>query len=83
MSETNFNPVVEIEYHFEENMQVELDLHRIMSAIYELPLKRKLNIVAGILNNLEPEINSESEPLTDDQKELIRSYLAKQLKRFE
>lgn len=87
MSKPNWNPTIEIEYHIEQSVEVELDLHRILSAIYELPLKRKWNILAGIINNLEPPLepdeNQNDEPLTDEQKQIIKDYLVKQLKRFE
>ena len=78
MSEENYNPKITIEYDIRQKTDIEFCLHDVLSAINELPVTSKWNIIAGILRNLNPETDC----LTSEQKELIKSFLIKQQNRF-
>lgn len=67
--------MVTIEIDVQQKMDVDVHLSDIVYGINELPMPRRWNYVAELLNK----INVDTDELTKEQKELVKKYLTTKL----
>ena len=59
-------------------VNLDIDIHDVLEGINELPMTRRWNYVAHLINNIETDIKD----LTDEQKEITKKYLESKLATF-
>ena len=69
---------IEVELHVDRKFDIEVEIGDVLDAINALPMKRRWNYIAFILNGCSVDLSD----LTDDQKQIIKKYLNDKLTLF-
>lgn len=69
---------IEIEVRIDRKIDCSVPIADLIEGINELPIKRRWNYIAQIINGVELELSE----LTDEQKGIIKNYLTKQMSLF-
>lgn len=69
---------INIDFLVHQTFNTSIEIGVVVDSINELPLVQRWNFLAKLLNKLHPELDE----LTDSQKELIKTWLEKQLAFF-
>jgi hypothetical protein len=69
---------IDIEVRVNQRVNISVDISEIIDGINELPIPKRWNHIAVILNGIDANLSD----LNDDQREIIKTYLNKKLSLF-
>jgi hypothetical protein len=70
---------ISLEIKVEKTIDVDVHLSDVIYGINDLPMTRRWNHVANIINQLELDLSN----MTDGQKEILKNFLTKKLSLFD
>lgn len=60
--------------------EIDIDMDEVFDAIHEMPLSKRINLIASLINGIDDE--SGIEDVTNDHKQLIYNWLNRQLPKY-
>ena len=69
---------ISVEIKVEKTIDVDVHLSDVIYGINDLPMKRRWNYVAQIINAIQLDLSE----LTDEQKQIVKDFLTKKLEIF-
>ncbi len=72
------NEIITVELRLDHKVDIDVKLDEVIDGINSLELKKRWNLIANILNEVQLSVSD----LTDEQKEIIKNYLNDKLLLF-
>jgi hypothetical protein len=69
---------IEVEIRLDQKVDVSVQIGDVIWGINELPMKKRWNYVATIINSVHTNLSD----MTDEQREIVRKYLTDKLELF-